>query len=257
MTDFPELTVGTARYYTAVMSNESLQARVYSSLALTQTLEKMLIKVSDPGVARLKIQWWKDEIAKASKEQNTQVQHPLIAHLTHFSEHDIKLYHNYLDALESMITEKLTLQNSQQIAQFAAILSTPETTIFVDNEDTGCQQFTESMGISLALGRMALTDNPKLQQLFFSHGLNKQQYIALSQDYYANAFISIHTTVTTQTLFPAYQLASCQQKLNQKVIKKWIKTPETIASLSPLHYYWLSRQAHRALSKGKLRPLVN
>lgn len=62
-------------HYASVFVPRAQQASVRTVFLLWQTLEKTATACTDPGVARLKIQWWQQELSKLSG--TTELQHPL------------------------------------------------------------------------------------------------------------------------------------------------------------------------------------
>ena len=62
--------LGSDEYYASRFASPQIRYPAWCVLALKTTIEEIPLKVSDPGVARLKLAWWQDE--------NSRINHPLL-----------------------------------------------------------------------------------------------------------------------------------------------------------------------------------
>lgn len=65
---------GSALYYACLLTEPVIRPQVLALHALEHELLKSLTDIQDPGVARLRLQWWAEEIERAV---NGQARHPL------------------------------------------------------------------------------------------------------------------------------------------------------------------------------------
>ena len=62
--------LGSDEYYASRFASPQIRYPAWCVLALKTTIEEIPLKVSDPGVARLKLAWWQDETSRTN--------HPLL-----------------------------------------------------------------------------------------------------------------------------------------------------------------------------------
>jgi phytoene synthase len=74
----PDLPPGSADYYAARFGPEASRRAVGAILVWGRTLESVASDTSDPGVARLKLQWWGEELRRTAQER---ARHPLAREL--------------------------------------------------------------------------------------------------------------------------------------------------------------------------------
>lgn len=250
MTSDTELTVGSPHYYASVMSSTLHQPSIPSSLILLEALEKIIVDVTDPGVARLKIQWWQEQITLCGNQKNSDTQlHPLLKQSDFIKTDNIPLWHQYLNCLEQIILHKKPPNNIALIT-FSEQLSAPETLVFSQHPAA------RLLSISLSLGRIALSQNERVIDTFLDQTSvieGRLEYLSLSQQYYQQA---CQQQDIDDTLCVGYILACCQQKQLKATQKKLLTNKEILVSLMPLHYYWLSRKAFRNISRQRMPAMV-
>ena len=70
---------GSDTYYAARFAPKAKRDRLALAFAWTQELAQIRARASDPGVARLKLDWWREELVRA---QAGRPRHPLTRHLS-------------------------------------------------------------------------------------------------------------------------------------------------------------------------------
>ncbi|MCW5589062.1 MAG: squalene/phytoene synthase family protein [Legionellales bacterium] len=73
-----ELKAGSNLYYSLLFTKPPYKALLTALHSWWQEVNNILFTVSDPGVARVKLQWWRDEISRLFHQQ---AQHPLTQRL--------------------------------------------------------------------------------------------------------------------------------------------------------------------------------
>ncbi len=107
---------GSNLYYATIFDDKNDKALIISFHAFLYELSEIIYECSDPGVARIKLQWWQDEIERLS---NQQARHPVTRqietcvnfgqNLKSSFENIIEYFNNFLfiqqtDSLESILS---------------------------------------------------------------------------------------------------------------------------------------------------------
>ncbi|MDX1519611.1 MAG: squalene/phytoene synthase family protein [Gammaproteobacteria bacterium] len=77
MTELP-VTQGSTLYYATLTLPESIRLQVLLTHALHDEINRVPVTCSDPGVARIKLEWWREELLRY---KNDQARHPLTRQL--------------------------------------------------------------------------------------------------------------------------------------------------------------------------------
>lgn len=98
----PATTPGSAPYYVVRFAHEAERERLTGIFAWFEHLAQILARVSDPGVTRLKLDWWRDEIGRlGTGNEHHPLTQDLARHLTNEIDRDALL--RSLDATEERI----------------------------------------------------------------------------------------------------------------------------------------------------------
>ena len=70
---------GSNLYYSSLFYNDNKKEQLFGFFAFAATLSEIIDQCSDPGVARIKLQWWHEEVERIFDQEDKTLLHRLIA----------------------------------------------------------------------------------------------------------------------------------------------------------------------------------
>lgn len=142
-----QLTPGTADYYVARCAPASQRAAVTAWLLWFAQLDRLADNIRDPGVVRLKLDWWRAEIDRLPT-----VQHPLITSLVPYVQADWQRaqMHRAVAAMEYRILKRPLTDPDELIAQCVQ-QGGSRAKLLADNAEPALQQRAAELGCYHAL----------------------------------------------------------------------------------------------------------
>ncbi len=114
---------GSSLYYACLYHPKSEQEFIIALHGFYTELKQIHTQINDPGIARIKLAWWRQEIEKI---QSNSSQHPLIHYLyncTNKHTIDINLFNQIIDAEESLI-QKHFVTDQEKISVYKKSIGT-------------------------------------------------------------------------------------------------------------------------------------
>lgn len=248
---------GSAEYYVVRFAPEEARQRIAAVFAWFYQLDGIVAKANDPGIARLKLDWWRDEVEKLS---SAQTRHPLSQALAPYcnkgwqkplllkslDEAEARILRKQPDTLEELRASCINTGGAlAQLACDHTVSDLPQLNAM------GCyremikriSRYREDMiyGHNWLPKKMILDHNLDIQSVE-----NLKQSDALSAllkdlaDYAGTSLTDINAEARSKPLAygPALSLVAQSQALARKMQKSNFDVFETRYELSPIHNLW-------------------
>jgi 15-cis-phytoene synthase len=265
---------GSSLYYSTLFHDHLEKRKLHALFALLQELNDTVIECQDPGVARIKLEWWREEITRLFSVEARQPVSKALQNLMP----DIKLDHikllNLVDAVESEINPTQAESLQQHIEQFS---SGRGTTWHMAAQSCNCQdsrtiaQVEKIGGLNSSLEFLQLARQqinrgycpyPRLEME--KHGLNHQSL--LQQDILpalTNLQTELFTSIESQladnilalsnkdcrTVLFALSMARIAEATCTLLQKQAAGIPAQALSLTPLRKLWIAWRTKREICK--------
>lgn len=140
---------GSNLYYATRFMAEDLKTWQLPVYALYQTLTDIPDKVSDPGVARVKLHWWTEQLSNLTQAN---LQHPLLAELQQLQAPTEIGRQHYAALINAALSKLVPASSDQPAPKPRAVL----TQVLADIGGIDDQPLIESLGQCIALSEQVL-----------------------------------------------------------------------------------------------------
>jgi len=256
--DFPNTATepGSAAYYVVRFSPKGQQNTLARWFAWFEHIDSLAAKANDPGVARLKLDWWREETRNLLLDQG---RHPLAEALSAqvTSQQQVQQMHRALDAIEQRIlrhTPRTLEEYHQQCGdQFASRLH-----LLCGNKAGDQDERIEALGRQVAtasrlaaLGADLRDDYLSLPQTMLAkHGLKAEQLLEAEKRQVLNELgaqlldtegqpntADLRQIANHESLQPAIRYAAQSFRL-ARLLKKRRFDPDQHHQLTPIGLLW-------------------